>query len=78
MSSAALDAVAGVVPRAAHPAQLPARPEIADAHFRVRLEAAAGQHHGAAVDVLEALGSLDGHADDGAAAILERRTRPVS
>src|SRR6185437_1908359 len=39
------DAVAGVVARAAHLGEVPARSEIAGAPFRIGLEAAAGQHH---------------------------------
>src|SRR5260370_41201531 len=41
-----LDAAARVVPRATHAAQLPTGPEVAGAHLRIGLEAAAGQHHG--------------------------------
>ena len=67
-----LDAVAGVVPRAAHAAELPARAEVAHAHLRVGLEAAAGQHHRLRGDVLVAVGTLDANAGDVALAVLEQ------
>ncbi len=65
-------AVAGVVARAAHPARLPARPVVAHAHLGVGLEAAAGEHHVAAVDVGIAAGPHDVHAGDRARAVLQQ------
>ena len=40
------DPVAGVEPRPPHPREIPARAEVAGAPLGVRLEAAAGEHHG--------------------------------
>src|SRR5690606_23604589 len=62
----------GVVARAAHAAELPARAEVAHPHLRVGLEPAAGEDDGLGVDVLVALRAEDLHADDPALAVLQQ------
>jgi hypothetical protein len=56
------DAVAGVEARAAHLGEVPARPEVAGAPFRVSLEAAAGQHDRLGVHVAFRAVVADAHA----------------
>ena len=67
-----VDAVAGVVGRAAHFRELPAGPEIARAHLGVGFEAAAGDHHGLAGDVLEVAVGFHLQARDGLAVVDQR------
>src|SRR5579859_7196347 len=47
------DAVAGVVTGAAHLREIPTRPEIAGAPFRVSLKTAAGKHHGSGAQLTD-------------------------
>ena len=55
-------AVAGVELGSAHLRQFPSGAEVSGTHFRVRLESAAGERDGAALDVVESVGVADGEA----------------
>ncbi len=59
--------LARVVARAANFHQIPARAEIARAHFRIGLEAAGGKHHGAAREIDQSFRRL--HPDTGGPAL---------
>jgi len=58
MASAMRDDVAGVEARAAHLGELPAGPQVARAHFGVRLEAAGGEHDRPGFDFGRLAGAL--------------------
>ena len=59
-----LDALAGVEPHAADLGELPPRAEVARAHLRVGLEAAAGEHDRLGAQLLVPAGRLDDDARD--------------
>src|SRR5260370_18760097 len=60
------DAVAGVPAAAAHLCQIPAGAEIARAHFRIGLEAAAGKDDGPGTQLVQTVIPADAHAVDAA------------
>ena len=66
------DAVASVEAAAAHLGELPPGTEIARAPLRIRLEAAARQHHRSRADVAHLSAVLDSHAADGVAIVEQR------
>ena len=65
------DAVAGIVAGAAHPAEVPAVPEIARPHLGIGFEAAAGQHHGAGLQRLIAFGRAQSEPADLPSVVLD-------
>ena len=64
---------AGVVFGAAHLGQIPVGPEIARAHFRIRFEPAAGEHHRLGAQIVLPEPVPDAHAVDARIAAQQRR-----
>ena len=73
------NAVAGVEARAADLGEIPSRPEIARAPFRIGFEAAAGEHHRLGAQFLRRAIAAHPHAFDAVAVIKQiERARPVA
>src|SRR5438309_11880626 len=64
-----IERFAGVVARASHFHQVPARSEIPSAHFRIGFKASGSHHHSAAAQISYAVSGLNSHSSDCASLI---------